>query len=508
MAPVYQKISNNSSVDDYEDVKVPLERDFYGSYCLKFRIKHGSSVSEDQIFRDFGAYGELLDVWGAGFILKNKDPLNFNDRLDSEVYVRFHQRQHAKEALANLYEIYHELTPAISDVLPDNHGTYTIFFDNKMGISSKDLFHEFSKHGDVKSITGDLDRLMGRVFISFWKKEGAIKAFLNKTERWFVNMRFTLPRCEKDYFGTYCMKFYNTQGTATYASEEKVRRDFGRYGEIVDIRGPGLFHTSGNDVYVRYWEKTSAHIALSSLVGKYDSLSITPATDIHSDKYGMYTLTFINEQNVSEDEVWQIFQKFGHVVSVSGTFNTRTGRVFLNYEDKEAAVRAMQGMLISKQFHIRLARSCRPPKFQKSSYNYYSSVATEWNREELPRKRKGRNFETNRDERWQELEWGGFQEQDTDTDRKRHYARGDDDSVVDGRRTKRRYEASNNLKRINESGIGIENESGDSGQSYSYRAPYQDVPKDQEEVAQKIDSICEIQMTESFFQPPKNSLSL
>merc|ERR1712142_1259969 len=121
---------------------------------------------------------------------------------------------------------------------------------------------------------------------------------------------------------------------------------------------------------------------------------------------------------------------------------------------------------------------------------------------------KGRNFETNRDERWQEEELGGFQEQDTDMDRKRHYARGDDDSVVDGRRTKRRYEASNNLKRIKESGIGIENESGDSGQSYSYRAPYQDAPKDQEEVAQKIDSTCEIQMTESFFQPPKNSLSL
>ena len=90
------------------------------------------------------------------------------------------------------------MTPAISDILPDNHGLYTISFENKMAIPTSDLFHEFSKSGEIKSITGALCVKMGRVYISFWRKESAIYAFLNKTERWFMNMRFTFPRCKKD----------------------------------------------------------------------------------------------------------------------------------------------------------------------------------------------------------------------------------------------------------------------------------------------------------------------
>ena len=308
--------STNSGVEDGDNVKAPLEKDFYGCYCLKFRIKHGSSITEEQIFTDFGAFGEVIDVWGAGFIYKESKniPTKYTDRLDSEVIVRYPHRRDAKEALEYLRESYHELTPAISDVLPDNHGMYTISFDNKMAIPTNDLFHEFSKYGDIKSITGALQVKMGRIFISYWRKESSIQAFLKKTERWFLNMTFTLPRCEKDYFGTYCMKFYNTQGTPNYASEMEEREDFGRYGEVVDIRGPGLFDAAGDDVYVRYWEKTSAQTALSSLVGRYDSLCITPATDIHCDKHGMYTLTFVNENNVSEDQVWQIFQKVRSLV--------------------------------------------------------------------------------------------------------------------------------------------------------------------------------------------------
>ena len=482
-------ISNTSSADDFESAmkKPDLERDFYGSYCLKFRIKYGTSIKEAQIRRDFGAYGELLDVWGAGFIRKSAEGIACKDGLgmDSEVHVRFYHRQDARDALNNLRsEIYHELTPAISDVLPDNHGTYTIFFDNKMGISSKDLFHEFSKYGDVKSITGDLDRLMGRVFISFWKKEGAIKAFLNKTERWFVNMRFTLPRCERDYFGTYCMKFYNTQGTSTYATEAQVMREFERYGQVVDIRGPGLFETPGNDVYVRYWEKTSAQTALSSLVGKYDTLCITPGTDIHPDKYGMYTLTFINEPNMSEDEVWDIFQKFGDVVSVSGPFNTPTGRIFLNYENKNDAVRAMQGMLISKQLHIRLARSCRPPKFPKSVTNHFSAVS-DWNREEMPRKRKSKIYERSR--------YVGRHEEDQD--RRRYVSTSEGGDRGDAKRMRHKdYDKT----RTNKSSL---NKDQDSGPSYCYRAPYDKYADTQENIVPEKDSesVGEILKTDTFF---------
>jgi len=381
--------------DDNDSVKALIERDFYGCYSLKFRIKHGSSVTEKQIYRDFGQFGDVLDVWGAGFVYKEStqvQAVKFSDRLDTEVIVRMEYRRDAEKALKYLREFYHELTPAISDVLPDNHGLYTISFENKMGIPTNDLFHEFSKSGEIKSITGALSTRMGRVYVSFWRKESAIQAFLNKTERWFMNMRFTFPRCEKDYCGTYCMKFYNTKGTPNYATESQVKEDFGRYGEVVDIRGPGLFDVPGDDVYVRYWEKTSAQTALSSLVGRYDCICITPASDIQPDKFGVYTLTFVNKPNISEDEAWRIFREFGPVAEISGTFGVRTGRVFVSFEDKYTAIRAMQDMLITKQFHLQLAKSCKPVRFPKSTKNYYSA-ATRWSTSEFPSKRKERDGE-------------------------------------------------------------------------------------------------------------------
>jgi len=448
--------SNTSSVEDGDNVKAPLERDFYGCYCLKFRIKHGSSITEAQILSDFEAYGEVLDVWGAGFVYKESSdlPIKYTDRLDSEVNVRFTHRRDAKEALSNLQEFYHELTPAISDVLPDNHGTFTISFENKMAIPTNDLFIEFSKYGEIKSITGALNIKMGRIFVSYWSKESAIKAFLNKTERWFMNMRFILPRCEKDYFGTYCMKFYNTQGTHNYASEMEVRDEFGRYGEVVDIRGPGLFDVVGNDVYVRYWEKTSAQTALTSLVGRYESLCITPGTDIQPDRWGMWTLTFVNKHSVSEDEVWQIFQKFGRVTSVVGTFDLSTGRIFLSYEDKEAALRALQAMLTSRQFKVQVANSCKPQKFPKSVNNYYGA-ATMWKTSEFPRKRKVRNEEElDEDEKWGRRQGDWF------------FRRGES-----GERGKSKRARHNSFKITQECEEKIGNEE-DTGASYSYRAPF------------------------------------
>jgi len=457
-------MSNNSSADDDgEEAKAPLlEKDFYGSYCLKFRIKHAAVRTEEEIYKDFAAFGEILDIWGAGFVFEkdietaNK---NYTNKCDSEVYVRFYNRSDAKEALEKLSEFYHELTPAISDVHPDNHGTYTIFFRNVMAISAKDLFHEFSKFGEIRSLTGALDVKMGTVYISYLSKESSIQAFLNKTESCFDNMRFTLPRCEKDYFGTYCVKFYNTKGSPNYASEKKVQEDFGLFGEVVDIRGPGLFNTPGNDVYVRYWEKSSAQMALSYLVGRYDCLCITPATDIHPDKFGMFTLTFINEQNVTEEQVYQAFQSHGHVVSMTGPFGSRTGRIFVNYEDKEAALRALQHMLTSKQFHIRLAKSCKPPKFPKSVTNHFSA-ATGWGRAETPRKRKARPHEEDRGERWWQRE------------KRNDWSYRGTECVEGGSEKRARYGATRMKKGRKSMNSGNIDE--EVGLSYSYRAPFQD----------------------------------
>eukprot|EP00092_Neocalanus_flemingeri_P020880 GFUD01022621.1.p1 GENE.GFUD01022621.1~~GFUD01022621.1.p1 ORF type:complete len:497 (+),score=148.31 GFUD01022621.1:56-1546(+) len=450
-------ISNSSSGDGNDNAKAPLERDFYGCYCLKFRIKHGSSVTEDQIFRDFGTHGEVLDVWGAGFVYKEAGecPVKYSDMLDSEVNVRFSNRRDAEEALRNLREFYYELTPAISDVLPDNNGLYTISFENKMAISTNDLFHEFSKYGEIKSITGAHNVKMGRVFISYWRKESSIQAFLNKTERWFLNMRFTFPRCEKDYFSTYCMKFYNTKESPNYATEKQVREDFGRYGEVVDIRGPGLFDTPGDDVYIRYWEKTSAQTALSSLVGRYDCICIAPSSDIHADKYGVFTLTYVNRPNVSEAEAWQIFGQFGSLMNVSGTFGVNTGRVFVAYKEKEAALSAMQAMLVTKQFHLQLAKSCKP-SFPKSSRNYYCA-ATTWSTSEFAKKRKVREEEGP----GEQSKWGRWEEEKGD--KKSH---GSSKSISKNSSRSSRREDRKPLEEKSENVEEVE-------ASYKYRAPFQ-----------------------------------
>ena len=181
---------------------------------------------------------------------------------------------------------YHQLTPAsISDVLPDNYGLYTISFYNKTGIPSTEVRREFSKFGEVKNLTGSLDVKGGRVFVSYKNKESAVQAlqaFFFRKDR-YPNMKFALPRCEKDYFGCFCLKFYNKTGEITY---EKVLEDFSQYGEVVDIRGPGLFDVTGDDVYVRYKVQSSAEQALIELVGKYDSLCLAPPSDIRADKFG------------------------------------------------------------------------------------------------------------------------------------------------------------------------------------------------------------------------------
>ena len=128
----------------------------------------------------------------------------------------------AEEALRNLSSKYHQLTPAsISDVLPDNYGLYTISFYNKTGIPSAEVRREFSKFGEVKNLTGSLDVKGGRVFVSYKEKGSAVaalQAFFFRKDR-YPNMKFALPRCEKDYFGCYCLKFYNKSGDVT---EEKV----------------------------------------------------------------------------------------------------------------------------------------------------------------------------------------------------------------------------------------------------------------------------------------------
>ena len=100
-----------------------------------------------------------------------------------------------------------------------------------------------------------------------------------------------------------------TETPCTINNNLQVLEDFGQYGEVVDVRGPGLFDVTGDDVYVRYKEKSSAEQALIELVGKYDSLCLAPPSDIQADKFGYYTITFVNDKCLSKSDVWYIFSK-------------------------------------------------------------------------------------------------------------------------------------------------------------------------------------------------------
>jgi len=334
-----------------------LERDYYGCYCLKFIVKNGTHTTEEKVLEDFGAFGDVVDVRGPGL---------FSGLRGNHVYVRFIDRADAEEALRNLSVKYHQLTPAsISDVLPDNYGLYTISFYNKTGIPSAEVRREFSKFGEVKNLTGSLDVKGGRVFVSYKEKGSAVaalQAFFFRKDR-YPNMKFALPRCEKDYFGCYCLKFYNKSGDVT---EAKVMSDFGQFGDVVDVRGPGLFDVTGDDVYVRYKEKSSAEQALIELVGKYDSLCLAPPSDIQADKFGYFTITFVNDKCLSKSDVWYIFSKFGTVACVNGTFDCKKGRVFVSYKEKQGALNALETMLITKEYHLQVSKNST---VRKNDYN-------------------------------------------------------------------------------------------------------------------------------------------
>ena len=137
---------------------------------------------------------------------------------------------------------------------------------------------------------------------------------------------------EKDYYGCYCLKFIVKNGT--HITEEKVIEDFGAYGEVVDVRGPGLFSgLRGNHVYVRFIERRVAELVsiLSIFIclfyfysvllfyPSFEELLVTvvglvymftdeiqPLRGIKYCYYEFYTLTYL----VKSTWQWQVSYKF------------------------------------------------------------------------------------------------------------------------------------------------------------------------------------------------------
>ena len=119
-------------------------------------------------------------------------------------------------------------------------------------------------------------------------------------------------------------------------------------------------------MYVRYKEKSSAEQALIELVGRYDSLCLAPPSDIQADKFGYFTITFVNDKCLSKSDVWYIFSKFGTVACVNGTFDCKKGRVFVSYKEKQGALNALETMLITKEYHLQVSKNST---VRKNDYN-------------------------------------------------------------------------------------------------------------------------------------------
>ena len=146
---------------------------------------------------------------------------------------------------------------------------------------------------------------------------------------------------EKDIFGYYCLSFLNEDGDI---SEKKVRHDFGKFGEVVSVRG-ALGKQKGH-VFVRFRKKEAAENCLnclnsfplsemSELFGKYLFLSPATPRDIDCDMYGLYSISFLNLNMKTFREIRQEFAKFGEIVRLtSGGGGNTDELVSISYAEK------------------------------------------------------------------------------------------------------------------------------------------------------------------------------
>ena len=162
---------------------------------------------------------------------------------------------------------------------------------------------------------------------------------------------------EKDIFGYYCLSFLNEDGDI---NEKKVRHDFGKFGEVVSVRG-ALGKQKGH-VFVRFRRKEAAENCLnclnsfplsemSELFGKYLYLSPATPRDIDCDMYGLYSISFLNLNMKTFREIRTEFSKFGEIVRLtSGGSGNTDELVSISYSDKNAAVKALQTHFTNKEF--------------------------------------------------------------------------------------------------------------------------------------------------------------
>jgi hypothetical protein len=182
-----------------------------------------------------------------------------------------------------------------------------------------------------------------------------------------------------------------------------VRHDFGKFGEVVSVRG-ALGKQKGH-VFVRFRRKEAAENCLnclnsfplsemSELFGKYLYLSPATPRDIDCDMYGLYSISFLNLNMKSFREIRAEFAKFGEIVRLtSGGSGNTDELVSISYNDKCAAIKALQSHFTNKEFpyldiakgsSLLLVNSSESSDNEESSSNHHgqSSVQVAFNNDQ------------------------------------------------------------------------------------------------------------------------------
>jgi hypothetical protein len=79
---------------------------------------------------------------------------------------------------------------------------------------------------------------------------------------------------------------------------------------------------------------------------------------------GLYTVCFKNYKAYSEAKIWEVFGRYGQVMSIRFVCDGNTGLVFVRYKDYIAIKNCLDDMKETKELYVRVAFSSKPPQHE------------------------------------------------------------------------------------------------------------------------------------------------
>jgi hypothetical protein len=89
-------------------------------------------------------------------------------------------------------------------------------------------------------------------------------------------------------------------------------------------------------------------------------LNLQMGTEIQRGIDGLFAVCFKNHKAYPEYQIWEIFGRYGHVVSVRCTGDL-TGMVFVRYKDYDATRNCLEHLNRTHELHVRMATSNKKP---------------------------------------------------------------------------------------------------------------------------------------------------